>query len=124
MDTIEPAVINVIKSEVEADKHHLKVKNLLRDKRARLCLFPPGPPELILVKVSADARNRADILSIANIFRANIIDVQKDSLIIELTGSQPKLKAMLDMLDGYQIAELARTGITGLSRGLADVRYL
>ena len=80
--------------------------------------------ELILVKVSADARNRTDILSIANIFRANIIDVQKDSLIIELTGSQPKLKAMLDMLDGYQIAELARTGITGLSRGLADVRYL
>ena len=80
--------------------------------------------ELILVKVSADARNRTDILSIANIFRANIIDVQKDSLIIELTASQPKLKAMLDMLDGYQIAELARTGITGLSRGLADVRYL
>ena len=80
--------------------------------------------ELILVKVSADAKNRTDILSIANIFRANIIDVQKDSLIIELTGSQPKLKAMLDMLDGYQIAELARTGITGLSRGLADVRYL
>ena len=80
--------------------------------------------ELILVKVSADASNRTDILSIANIFRANIIDVQKDSLIIELTGSQPKLKAMLDMLDGYQIAELARTGITGLSRGLADVRYL
>lgn len=80
--------------------------------------------ELILVKVSADARNRTDILSIANIFRAKIIDVQKDSLIIELTGSQPKLKAMLDMLDGYQIAELARTGITGLSRGLADVRYL
>ena len=80
--------------------------------------------ELILVKVSADARNRTDILSIANIFRANIIDVQKDSLIIELTGAQPKLKAMLDMLDGYQIAELARTGITGLSRGLADVRYL
>ncbi len=75
-------------------------------------------------RISADARNRTDILSIANIFRANIIDVQKDSLIIELTGSQPKLKAMLDMLDGYQIAELARTGITGLSRGLADVRYL
>ena len=74
--------------------------------------------ELILVKVSADAKNRTDILSI------DIIDVQKDSLIIELTGSQPKLKAMLDMLDGYQIAELARTGITGLSRGLGDVRYL
>ncbi|MDO4804625.1 MAG: acetolactate synthase small subunit [Lachnospiraceae bacterium] len=80
--------------------------------------------ELILVKVMADKENRSDIISIANIFRAKIIDVQKDSLIIELTGSRPKLKAMLDMLGDYKIAELARTGITGLSRGLQDVTYL
>ena len=80
--------------------------------------------ELILVKVMADARSRIDIISIANIFRANIIDVQKDSLIIELTGSRPKLEAMLEMLGDYKIAELARTGITGLSRGTQDVRYL
>lgn len=80
--------------------------------------------ELILVKVMADADNRSDIISIADIFRAKIIDVQKDSLIIELTGSRPKLRAMLEMLGDYQIAELARTGITGLSRGTHDVKYL
>ena len=112
------------------DEHVLKqiTAQLMKQEDVRdvMVLMPDNSVnrELILVKVSADARNRTDILSIANIFRANIIDVQKDSLIIELTGSQPKLKAMLDMLDGYQIAELARTGITGLSRGLADVRYL
>ena len=79
--------------------------------------------ELILVKVMADVRNSRDITDIANIFRANIVDVQKDSLIIELTGSQSKLSALLDMLSDYQIAELARTGITGLTRGAEDVRY-
>ncbi len=80
--------------------------------------------ELILVKVLANAKNRDDILAIANIFRANIIDVQKDSLIIELTGSQGKLGALISMLSDYEIAEIARTGITGLSRGTGDVTYL
>lgn len=80
--------------------------------------------ELILVKVMADVSNRRDIIAIANIFRANIIDVQKDSLIIEMTGSKTKLGAMIDMLGDYQIAEIARTGITGLSRGSQDVKYL
>ena len=80
--------------------------------------------ELILVKVMADVTNRRDIIAIASIFRANIIDVQKDSLIVELTGSKPKLEAMIDMLSDFQIAEIARTGITGLSRGSQDVKYL
>ena len=80
--------------------------------------------ELILVKVMADANNRSQIIALADIFRAKIIDVQKDSLIIELTGNRQKLEAMLVMLGDYKIAELARTGITGLSRGVRDVRYL
>ena len=80
--------------------------------------------ELILVKVMADVTNRRDIMAIAEIFRANVVDVQKDSMIIELTGSQSKLAALLDMLSEYQIAEIARTGITGLSRGSGDVRFL
>ncbi len=80
--------------------------------------------ELILVKVMADAGNRSQIISIADIFRAKIIDVQKDSLIIELTGTRAKIEAMLEMLGDYKIAELARTGITGLSRGAQDVKYL
>ena len=68
--------------------------------------------------------NRQDIIAIANIFRAKIVDVSLDSLIIELTGNQNKLEAFLKMLEGNEILELARTGITGLSRGADDVRYL
>ncbi len=79
--------------------------------------------ELILVKVAANQDNRNDILNIANVFRAKTVDVQKDSMIIELTGSKPKLKAMLDLLEDYEILELARTGLTGLSRGTADVKF-
>ncbi len=78
--------------------------------------------ELVLIKVSADESNRQSIISVADIFRAKIIDVTKESLIIELTGTTDKLDAFIDMLDGYKILELARTGITGLSRGAADVQ--
>ena len=80
--------------------------------------------ELVLVKVRADEHYRQSVITIANIFRGNIIDVGKDSLIIELTGQQSKLDAFLKLLDGYEILELARTGITGLSRGADDIRYL
>ena len=80
--------------------------------------------ELVLVKVRADAADRQSIIAIANVFRGNIIDVGKDSLIIELTGQQSKLDAFVELLRGYEILELARTGISGLSRGSDDVRYL
>lgn len=80
--------------------------------------------ELILVKVRADDRQRQEVISIANIFRAKIVDVSNDSLIIELTGGETKLDAFINLLGGYEILELARTGITGLSRGSDDVRYL
>ena len=80
--------------------------------------------ELVLVKVRADAADRQSIIAIANVFRGNIIDVGKDSLIIELTGQQSKLDAFVELLRGYEILELARTGITGLSRGAEDIRYL
>ena len=79
--------------------------------------------ELVLVKVTAKPEQREGIISIANIFRANVIDVGKDSLVIELTGSNGKLGAFVDLLEDYEILELARTGITGLSRGAADVRF-
>ncbi len=79
--------------------------------------------ELILVKIKADPSQRQDVLAVANVFRANIVDVGKQSMIIELTGQQSKLAAFLELLEGYEILELARTGLTGLSRGMDDVRY-
>ena len=79
--------------------------------------------ELALVKVRAEAANRQSILATANIFRGNIIDVSPDSLIIEITGSQSKVDAFLKLLEGYEILELARTGIAGLGRGIDNVLY-
>lgn len=78
--------------------------------------------ELLLLKIAANSEERQKVISVANIFRASIIDVAKESLVIELTGNQSKLEAFVSMLDGYEILELARTGLTGLSRGTFDVK--
>ena len=78
--------------------------------------------ELVLFKVNAAPERRSEIIEIANIFRAKIVDVAKESLVIELTGNQSKVDAFIDLLSGYEILELARTGITGLSRGTFDVK--
>ncbi len=80
--------------------------------------------ELVLVKIRCEAAERQAVIAIADIFRANIVDVSKDSLIVEMTGAQSKIDAFIRLLDGHEILELARTGITGLSRGSDDVRYL
>nr|WP_004602358.1 acetolactate synthase small subunit [[Eubacterium] cellulosolvens] len=79
--------------------------------------------ELILLKIKVDANQRDNVLAITNIFRAKIVDVGCDSMIIELTGTQSKLDAFLELLNQYEVLELARTGITALSRGMEDVRY-
>ena len=80
--------------------------------------------ELIMVKIRADRAERAEIISVADIFRAKIVDVEKESLIVELTGTQSKLDAFLNLLEGYEILELARTGITGLNRGIKNVTLI
>ena len=80
--------------------------------------------ELALIKVKVDAQSRQGVISIADIFRANIIDVGPQTLVIELTGDQEKIEAFLGLLEGYEILELARTGVTGLGRGIENVTYL
>ena len=74
--------------------------------------------ELVLVKVECDTTRRQEIIAISDIFRANIVDVSTESVIIELTGNEAKLTAFLGLLDGYEILDLARTGLTGLKRGV------
>lgn len=73
--------------------------------------------ELIMVKIKANASQRTEVISVADIFRAKIVDVETDSLMLEMTGNISKVEAFLKLLSGYEILELARTGITGLSRG-------
>ena len=79
--------------------------------------------ELVMIKLRATDTDRQAIISVADIFRAKIIDVAADSLIIELTGNQSKVDAFIGLLDKYEILELARTGIAALSRGSKDVKY-
>ena len=77
--------------------------------------------ELILCKVKVDATDRQQVIAVADIFRAKIVDVSTDSMMIELTGNQQKMDASVGLLEGFEIKELVRTGITGLTRGTADM---
>ena len=76
--------------------------------------------ELVLIKVKASPEERQQIISVANVYRANIVDVSPDALMVEITGNTSKIHAFINLLDGFEIQELVRTGITGLTRGLYD----
>ena len=73
--------------------------------------------ELILVKVKADARSRAEIIEVVDVFRGKIVDVGKGTVSIEVTGTGSKLRALEDLLKPYGIVELVRTGMVALNRG-------
>jgi acetolactate synthase-1/3 small subunit len=74
--------------------------------------------ELALVKVKATSTTRSEILEIADIFRANIVDVASDSLTIEITGDEDKIESMLKLLRGFGVKEIARTGRVAMVRGV------
>lgn len=78
--------------------------------------------ELVLVKVECDRDERQDLIAISDIYRAKIVDVSPDSLIMELTGAKSKVDSFIELLNGFKIAELARTGITGLGRGAGSLK--
>ncbi len=80
--------------------------------------------ELILVKLRATASMRSELIALADIFRAKIVDVENGSIIIELTGDHSKIDGFLELVEGYEILELARTGLTGLTRGSKEVTVL
>ena len=80
--------------------------------------------ELAMIKVKASDVQRQSIVALVDIFRAKIVDVAPECLIIEITGNQSKVDAFLDLLNGYEILELARTGIAGLCRGIENVTIL
>lgn len=73
--------------------------------------------ELVLIKVNSDAKTRPSIIEIVDIFRAKIVDVAKDNLSIEITGTESKVRALEDLLKPFCIIELVRTGVVALPRG-------
>jgi len=72
--------------------------------------------ELVLIKVSADGKSRSEILQICDIFRARIVDVAPKAVTIEATGTEDKVKALVNMLKPFGIREMARTGSVALAR--------
>lgn len=106
-------ILEQIRKQLQKLEDVIEIKELVRGESVTR--------ELILAQVSAEGDNRQAIISIADIFRAKIVDVALDSLMIELTGNQNKIDAFIKLLEQYTILELVRTGITGLTRGSGDI---
>jgi acetolactate synthase-1/3 small subunit len=78
--------------------------------------------ELVLLKIKVEAGRRAEVLEIADIFRAKVVDVDASALVLEATGSPDKVAALEDLVKPYGLVEVARTGRVALSRGAKGLR--
>ncbi|WP_031584389.1 acetolactate synthase small subunit [Selenomonas bovis] len=128
--TEEPDItrINIVVS-VESENELAQVVSQLGKlidviKIVNLSLTDSIERELVLIKVKASKASRADIINVVNIFRANIVDVTPEDVVIELTGGQSKIDALCEVLDEYGIIEIARTGAIALSRGPVPVKAM
>ncbi|HXG36448.1 MAG TPA: acetolactate synthase small subunit [Dehalococcoidia bacterium] len=75
--------------------------------------------EMALIKVAADASNRSQIIEIADIFKAEIVDVSRDAIILEVTGDEEKIDAIFELLQDFGVIELVRTGRVAVIKGSA-----
>jgi acetolactate synthase-1/3 small subunit len=73
--------------------------------------------ELAMVKVSATSENRAQVMQLADVFRARVVDVSPESLVVETTGTEEKIDRLLDVLRPYGVLEMVRTGRVAMARG-------
>jgi len=123
--SVSRMTISVLGDEDVLDQVHKQLEKL-EDVIAIRRLEPESGVfrELALLKVRASADKRADIINIAKIFRARILDVSTDSLILEVTGERSKIDGLVDLLKPYGIPELARTGLSALQRGVPTLSNL
>lgn len=82
---------------------------------------PTVSRDLAMIKVSVSAANRTEIIQLVDVFRARIVDVANDSLIIEITGDEEKIDGFVDVLRPYGIIEMVRTGVVSMLRGPSAV---
>jgi acetolactate synthase-1/3 small subunit len=75
--------------------------------------------ELAMIKVKANSANRSEIMQIVDVFRANIVDVAPDSVIIEVTGDEDKISSLLNLVRSFGVKEIARTGLIAMTRGIS-----
>ena len=74
--------------------------------------------DLAMIKVAADQASRAAIMQLVEVFRARVVDVSPDSLIVEITGAEDKIDGFVEMLRPYGVLEMARTGRVAMARGI------
>jgi len=101
-------------SQMEKLVDVIKVQDLITE--------PSLTRELALIKVNALPENRSDIVDIVNIFRAHIVDVTRETMVIELTGESEKIDALCEVLKDYGIIEVVRTGNICVTRGPKSVK--
>jgi acetolactate synthase-1/3 small subunit len=78
--------------------------------------------DLALIRVSAGPTKRSEVLQLVEVFRANVVDIAEDTLVIECTGSLAKIEALVDTLRPFGIIELGRTGAVAMARGTPIAR--
>lgn len=87
---------------------------------AKVKIFPAEDVvrrELMLIKVKATHETRSQIVQIADVYRGTVLDISLSSMIIEVTGNVEKLRGFIKIMEGYGVLEIAKTGITAMSRG-------
>ncbi len=116
---------------IVTDEEELLRRNVVRENLFRLINVievddvtdqPTVVRETALIKVRANATKRAEIMNIADIYRARIVDVATESLIVEITGDADKINSMTDLLKPFGIIETARTGALAMTRGTVTPR--
>lgn len=80
--------------------------------------------ELLLIKVKADKRERTELHEMTEIYRGKVVGLNKESMMIELTGSPKKIDGFMSMLEDYDIIEVSRTGVTGMARDASEEKHL
>lgn len=120
-ETMDPGIANITIT-VHVDEQKLKQLLLqtrrLEDVREVYELATASVQrELLLIKVRADKDNLPSLRDIAGVYKAKIIDLSPDSLVMELTGKPEKVEGFLNMMRNYEVLEMCRTGITALERG-------
>ena len=103
---------NLTLHQIVAQTEKLEVVRSVKTLQSKESFFR----ELLIVKVSADKQTRREIKEIVDVYRAKIINLTQDQMVLELTGSPDKLDAFLAMLSEYEIVDICRTGVTGIEK--------
>ena len=108
----DPAMVEQVRKQLDKVIDVHKIYDITQDSRV--------DREMALIKVKATPANRSEIIQIVDIFRANIVDVASDSLIVEVTGDEDKLSSLFRLLSSFGIKEIARTGRLAMTRGIVS----